>query len=244
MPVTLPDPEPLDFRLLNAAADPITQKTPLSQAVGALTDIDPLVKQKRWEIQGPATVGWIMREHLECGMSPRQRHHWWRSTLRLDASSPGCEEHLFLCELLEVATLSDRLNVAGLQYAELISRRLQLWEEYYSEQLRMSEGGQSSMELDERRIFLGQRRTSGLALLNPELMEYVGDKLTIEANVLKQRRKGREEKRLAAGERAPLALGPPGALPAGGAGGEEDGVKPPRRRPTKNKDKAASGGGQ
>ena len=163
---------------------------------------------------------------------------------RLGASSPGCEEHLFLCELLEVAALSDRLNVAGLQYAELISRRLQLWEEYYSEQLRLSEGGQASMELDERRIFLGQRRTSGLALLNPELMEYVGDTLTIEANVLKQRRKGREEKRLAPGERAPLALGPPGALPAGGAGGEEEGDKPGRRRPRKQKDKATGGGGQ
>ena len=59
--------------------------------------------------------------------------------MHLTNQDPGIEEHLFLCEVLETALAADRLNLPDLQAFEMVVRRLQLWEEIYSESLRRSE---------------------------------------------------------------------------------------------------------
>ena len=68
--------------------------------------------------------------------------------------------------------------------------------------------------LDERAIFLGQGRSRGQALVSPELEKWVSERLQEESAVLKERRKGREERMLAAGLTPPGFQAPPGAPPA------------------------------
>jgi hypothetical protein len=128
--------------------------------------------------------------------------------------------------------VADRLNVAGVEHLEMAARRFQLWEEFYAHQLKQVDLGGGAAALDERRHFLGARRSTGLALIFPALETHVASKIDAEAQVLKARRKAREEQRLAAGEVAPLGRGPAAAA-AGktdGKGDDPDGSKGRRRR--------------
>ncbi len=61
--------------------------------------------------------------------------------------------------------------------------------------------------MDERQLFLGQDRGRGKALVCPALEEWVADRLKSESAVLKERRKGREERMLSssAGEAQPVS---------------------------------------
>ena len=118
------------------------------------------------------------------------------------------DDHLFISELLEAIICFDQLNASEISAVELVARRYQLYEEYYGHSLRCVEGGASAeIWLDERQLFLGQDRGRGKALGCPLLEEWVAERLKSESAVLKEPRKGREERMLA---------GPVEELPAGG----------------------------
>ena len=156
---------------------------------------------------------WICQAHADLNMSPVQKHWWWRGVLQLLPHDPGVDEHLFLAELIHTAVCMDGINVGKVECFESIARHFQLWEEYYSSALRAAEGGDEAGEwLDERRVFLGAPRAKGQALVSPELESHVASRLREEAEVLKERRKAREERRLA----RPGA--DVGATPEGGGG--------------------------
>ncbi len=139
----------------------------------------------RWKVEGPKTMLWLSQAFLGQAMAPTQRHHWWRSLLRLGAADPGVDESAFLHELIEVAACRDQLNLAALECFELVSSRLQLWEETYSAQLRRAESGDTGTAwLDERAIFFGAGRSRGHALVRPTWEIYVVDKLASESAVL------------------------------------------------------------
>ena len=73
-----------------------------------------------------------------------------------------------------------------------------IWEERYSSALRDAEsGGGGEQWLDERALFLGASRSRGHALVAPALEKWVAEKLAEESGILKERRKGREERQLA-----------------------------------------------
>ena len=60
-------------------------------------------------------------------------------------------------------------------------------------------GGKSSSSfglVDESAVFGGSRRHSGEAMIMPELMDFVANEVKRDANVMKQVRKAREERRL------------------------------------------------
>ncbi|CAK0808368.1 unnamed protein product, partial [Prorocentrum cordatum] len=163
-----------------------------------------VLSTQEWRVQGPATIGWLLRAHLEQGSGPVQRHYWWRQILGLAAADPGVDEHLFLCELIETASTADQLNLPGCEAFELAARRFQLWEEVYSEALRQVEvsgtaGATADSDgwLGERRIFLGGTRSKGHALASPSLEKHVAERMQEESAILKERRKGREERRMA-----------------------------------------------
>ena len=128
-----------------------------------------------------------------------------------------------------MAACRDQLNLASLECFELVSRRLQLWEETYSAQLRRAESGDTGTSwLDERAIFLGAGRSRGHALVCPTLEIYVAEKLASESAVLKERRKGREERQLAAGSGGGLD-GSGGDHGGGGGGGRKGGKQGARQ---------------
>jgi hypothetical protein len=115
--------------------------------------------------------------------------------LGLSASDPGVDEHKFLSDVVESALTYDQLNVSELLCFEHVARRYQMWEEIYAQSLREAESGSGSADwLDERQIFLGQGRSKGHALVCPLLEQWVAEQLKSESAVLKERRKGREEK--------------------------------------------------
>ena len=94
----------------------------------------------------------------------------------------------------------DQLNVSECVVFETAVRRYQLWEEIYSSALAEADAGESSAEwIDERRLFLGMPRARSSALVSPLLEQHVASRLAEEPAVLKERRKGREEKQLARG---------------------------------------------
>ena len=87
-------------------------------------------------------------------------------------------------------------------------------------------GDGSDLWLDERTIFLGADRSRGSSLICPALEAYVASRLHDESSVLKERRKGREERLLARSEAldggtgaSAAALGPPPLPPPAKGGG-------------------------
>ena len=143
---------------------------------------------------------WVVKNMADQGHTPRQRHYWWRQVLGLQADDTGVDDHLFLSEIMEEAACFDQINVSELMFMERIARRYQMWEQMYASALRKAEAGSSSGAwLDEREIFLGNERSRGHALICPDLEKWVAARLAEESAVLKERRKGREERQLASG---------------------------------------------
>ncbi|CAK0831274.1 unnamed protein product, partial [Prorocentrum cordatum] len=163
--------------------------------------------------EGPATVGWLLQAHLEQGVT------------------------------------ADQLNLPGCETFELAARRFQLWEEVYSEALRQAEvsgtagtAADADGWLDERRLFLGGTRSKERALVAPTLERNAAAKMQEESAILKGRRKGREERRMARGESSSAAdagLGDPG----GGGGGAGGGAGPGPQAEGAIAAPAAAGGG-
>ena len=103
-----------------------------------------------------------------------------------------------------------------------------MWEEFYSAKLEEAKtarrpAGVSRFESDERSIFLGQPRSRALALVSPELEEYVALHLKERASVLKERRKAREERAAVDGSES----SPNHSRRRRGKGGKSDGPAPP-----------------
>ncbi|CAK0898689.1 unnamed protein product, partial [Prorocentrum cordatum] len=159
-----------------------------------------VLRTQEWRVQGPATIDWLLQAHLEQGSGLVQRHYWWRQIRGLAAADPGIDAHLLLCGLIETAPTADQLNLPGCEASELAARRFQLWDEVYSEALRQVEvssmAGATDGWLDARRIVLSGSRSKGHALVAPPLEAHVVEKMQEEGAILKERRQGREERRM------------------------------------------------
>ena len=147
-----------------------------------------------WTVSGPRTSKWVLQTMVELEQTPSRRHLWWKQTLKLGTTDPGVEEHQFLSEVMECALVFDGLNICELQAFETIMRRFQMWEEVYGEKLRAGDQSTASMDTDERSLFLGRKFGRGQALVCPALSEYVSAQLKERSQVLKERRKAREER--------------------------------------------------
>ena len=123
---------------------------------------------------------------------------------------------------MELGITYDQLNCSELGIFELMARRFQLLEERYARQLLESEMGKAAEDLGfEQALFMGADRSRGRALIAPALEEWVASKLKDEAAILKERRKGREERQLArSGGSSSTAPGPAaeGGKPKAGGG--------------------------
>lgn len=193
-----------DLRTLPVRFDPRAMRgRPFGNGVEALTETD----MGDWRISGLRTSLWLCRALSEGGQTPTQHHYWWRSILQLASSDPGVDEHKFLAECLEQAVAIDQLNVGELHVFERISRRFLFWEEMFAAALRSADAGTGSDDawIEERRLFMGESRAKGCALVFPALEQHVTSKRAEESAILKERRKGQEERQKARGEVAPTA---------------------------------------
>ena len=169
----------------------------VSDAVSMLTT----TKFDDWKVRGPRTTQWLYQSFLDQMTTPSRRHYWWRSVMNLTATEPGVEEHKFLSEVLECMVTFDQINCAELMGLEHISRRYQMWEEVYAQALRESDagGGPGTEWSDERQLILGLGRARGQALVCPDLETWVAEQIRDETVIMKERRKGREERQAARG---------------------------------------------
>ena len=116
-----------------------------------------------------------------------------------EASGTDCLCHKNICTVLCMLLGYDQINVLEIASVEILSRRLQLIEDKYAIKLREAEAcGKpgTSTTLDERSRFLGLTEGLASALVCPALEQFVADRLREESQVLKERRKGREERAL------------------------------------------------
>ena len=106
----------------------------------------------------------------------------------LSSSDPGVDH----------GTQHDQLNLLDLALGEAVSRRLQLWEKRYTEKLRASAAGGVSAVF---RRSIPRNDISSWAELDQfeaKLEKWVASQLAEEAAILKEKRKGREERELVA----------------------------------------------
>ena len=81
---------------------------------------------------------------------------------------------------------------------------LQLWEERYAVKLRVAtDGSTGAGHGSERHLFWSGSRPKGAALMAPTLERWMASRLAEEVSILKERRKGREERDLLAGASVP-----------------------------------------
>ena len=177
-----------------------------------------------WPLRGPRTCQWLLNAIRQQGHTPAARHSWWRQCLGLATVDEGVEEHGILSDLLEAAVTFDALNISELMSFELLSRRYQVWEQYYKNSLRQAASGlghSSALDAEERDLFMGQRYGRGTALVSPDLEEHVAEVLRDRSAIQKERRKAREERVLQPPQTQP---GPKrGARKQGKAGAAEGG---------------------
>jgi len=172
-----------------------------------------------WPVAGPRTMKWIARELARQEQTPLRRHHWWRQILRLGPAEFGVAEHEAIMRVIETAMTYDQIRVSECASFELLSRRLQLIEERYAKLLMEAEAGKDHEDKEyEMALFMGASRPNGSALICPALTEFISGRLREEASILKERRKGREERQLARGIDA-------GASGSHGGGGPPAGQK-------------------
>ena len=218
-----------DLRTLPVTYDSDKQR---SRAMDAAANVLTESVFDDWPVPGPRTTKWLVRSHTSTSTTFRRRDVWWRSTMDLSNATEGVEEHGLLAEIFETAICYDQLNVSELACFELLARRFQLWEHSFAHQLRKAQETRSSstLEVDERSIFLGRNKSSDVALVSPLLQAHIADTLKDSSAILKERRKYREE------------FDESGAGAGGGGGG--GGRNQRDRRDKKAKAKAAAAAGE
>lgn len=93
-----------------------------------------------WPLKGSGQrAGW--RAMAILNTTPLQRHHRWRTILRLDGGAAGVDDHWALSQVLETTAMHDQPNISEIACMTVLARRFQLVEERYGLQLRESHSG-------------------------------------------------------------------------------------------------------
>ena len=154
-----------------------------------------------WPVPGPLTVLWCAEFINRRGGGPRDHHRWWLSVTNLNKDSWGVAEHESAMKALDEAGSYDGLEITNLASLEVLLRRAQLVEYVY--QLEGKEpkgkgGGKANNRfglVDEAAVFSGSHRSTGDIMICPDLMDYVAKEVERDAQIMKQVRKAREERK-------------------------------------------------
>ena len=160
-----------------------------------------------WPIPGPRTAKWCVDFINRRGGGAIDHHRFWMNSNGLYPDMWGVQEHEAALKILDLAGTYDGLDIPNSAGLEHLMRRAQLIEFTYSDRgpapptgNKSGKGGKkgSSGGFDEANIFMGQHRSHGDVMICPELIDYVSKETEREASVMKQVRKAREERELAA----------------------------------------------
>ena len=138
-------------------------------------------------------------------------HRWWIASFSLTKEMWGVSEHETGMKMLENAGGYDALDLCNISAIECVLRKVQLVEYVYGQEApetkkdgkakgRGKGGTARAGMFDEASVFTGSHREAGDVMLCPELLDYVAKEVERDASVMKQVRKAREERKLAAGD--------------------------------------------
>lgn len=157
-----------------------------------------------WGLPGPRTSSWCIRFLNRRNGGPSDHHRWWVSNLGLKPDGWGVAEHDTLMKVVDRLGRFDGLDISNLMGAEVAFRRLQLIEYVYSDRgpgggKGYPKGGDKStkdvgLPSYEAAIFSGSHKEFSDTMVAPSLLEHVSKEVEVEASVMKQMRKAREER--------------------------------------------------
>jgi len=193
-----------DARLLGLdVLSGVRDKLQWRDVAGKVSEVD----FKDWPIPGPRTAKWCVDFINRRGGGAIDHHRFWVSSNQLYPDMWGVQEHEAALKIMDLAGTYDGFDIPNSAGLEHLMRRAQLIEFTYSDRgpapptgNRSGKGGKkgSSSAFDESNIFMGQHRTHGDVMICPELLDYVSKETEREASVMKQVRKAREEREMAA----------------------------------------------
>jgi hypothetical protein len=138
-----------------------------------------------WPLEGERTIEWLCNFISQHGPTPDARHTKWTMEQHISVESIGCVLHDLLGFVIELAVCYDQLDVSNCASIEMVGRIYQLLEET---------GG--SMLVEGLEHYVGRSKTGGRrrgVALAPSLAKHVTTNLGTEIEIMKQRRKAREE---------------------------------------------------
>ena len=154
-----------------------------------------------WDIDGPRTVLYCVREVSRTGAPPMQRVRQWKLDNRLGDDDPGVDFAEFAAEMMETAICRDQLQVSNLLCFEILERKRQMVEEAYrqrADEQKLLKAASHSAAVLTSELFRGRARMAGGAIISPLLIEYVAKKAGENSEILRQQRKALEARGLAA----------------------------------------------
>ena len=204
-PQALPEELETDLRLHPIAVNDLDGRRHrrFQEAVGLLTETD----HTGWPALGPRTVKWCLNFLGQQDGNPRARHTKWKHECGLSATDDGVGDHDLCMRMFEMGLVFDQVNLSELGTFELVARRAQMAEWRHRERIL----GQHDELFDDQFLYMGAGETRGLLMVCPDLQDHINQELHREANVLKEKRKVREERLMSRGSGS-----------GGGAGGGHD----------------------
>ena len=153
-----------------------------------------------WPIPGPRTAKYVITQIGEhAGGSPTQHSQQWRLACKFQASDGPAMEHLEWSKALEAFLIYDQVDLSNLAGVEVICRNLQRLEERYKDKVlsTLDEGGAGDASLYTSISAAGR----GGLIIDPKLTDFITTNVARDYQIMKERRKAREERQLARKEK-------------------------------------------
>ena len=142
-------------------------------------------KLEDFPLNGDRSLTWLLRYIKEHGGTPDGRQTKWATEQRIERDSVAYAVHDLAGLALELAVCYDQVDAPNLACLEVVGRLYQLVEET-----------NGSMKIEGFDHYIGRDKSAGLRrgiALAPGLASYTTTQLGKETDILKQRRKAREE---------------------------------------------------
>ena len=147
--------------------------------------------EKDWLLVGPRSTMFCLQAVAALGTGMTARSTTWRHENSIQDDSHIGSTHELISEAIELMACVDQYDVANSTAAESLMRELQ-YLEYEVKKKR-----EAKLSMDNSRYFRGRMKTTGGAIIDPDLLKWIASKAAQDSAILKEQRKAAEEFALA-----------------------------------------------
>ena len=177
-----------DARILPVLTDSVGHRY---RSTRSSAETSSRVEFSDWQVKGPRTCTWIIKELGKLGLDPVARHHQWRHENQQKEDQRTCVVHEMLSEIYELAVTYDQLDTVNCASMEMLLRYMQ------NTEAEVKKAQESKKDFDSSVYYLGRSRRTGGALVSPELTKWGADRASADYAILKEQRKIMDERKLA-----------------------------------------------